>query len=49
VLMSIGGLVGGFFYETVSPMLPFVSAFIVTVPCTAITMLLVHEPKQKET
>jgi MFS family permease len=49
VLMSIGGLVGGFFYQTVSPMLPFVLAFAVTVPCIFITMLLVHEPRQKET
>jgi MFS family permease len=49
VLMSIGGLVGGFFYESVSPMLPFILAFIVTVPCAVITLFLVHEPKQKET
>ena len=49
VLMSIGGLVGGFFYESVSPMLPFMLAFTVTVPCTVVTLLLVHEPKQKET
>ena len=49
VLMSIGGLAGGFFYETVSPMLPFVLAFAVTVPCTVITIFLVHEPEQKET
>ena len=49
VLMSIGGLVGGFFYESVSPMLPFMLAFTVTVPCTVVTLLRVHEPKQKET
>lgn len=49
VLMSIGGLAGGFFYESVSPLLPFVLAFMVTVPCAVVTLLLVHEPKQKET
>jgi MFS family permease len=49
VLMSIGGLAGGFFYESISPALPFVFAFAVTIPCTAITLLLVHEPRQKET
>lgn len=49
VLMSIGGLAGGFFYESVSPMLPFIFAFAVTIPCTVITLLLVHEPRQKET
>jgi MFS family permease len=49
VLMSIGGLVGGFFYESVSPVLPFIFAFAVTIPCTAITLFLVHEPRQKET
>jgi MFS family permease len=49
VLMSIGGLVGGFFYESVSPMLPFIFAFAVTIPCTVITLFLVHEPRQKET
>jgi MFS family permease len=49
VLMSIGGLAGGFFYESGSPILPFVLAFMVTVPCAVVTLLLVHEPKQKET
>jgi MFS family permease len=49
VLMSIGGLVGGFFYESISPMLPFILASTVTIPCTVITLFLVHEPKQKET
>jgi MFS family permease len=48
VLMSIGGLVGGFFYQSVSPMLPFILAFIVTIPCAVVTLLLIQEPKQKE-
>jgi len=49
VLMSIGGLTGGFFYEFVSPMLPFMLAFIVTLPCAVLTLFFVHEPKVKET
>jgi MFS family permease len=48
VLMSIGGLVGGFLYQSVSPMLPFALAFVVTIPCAFVTLLLIHEPKQKE-
>jgi len=49
VLMSIGGLTGGFFYQFVSPMLPFLFALAVTVPCEIVTLFLVHEPKQKQT
>jgi MFS family permease len=49
VLMSIGGLLGGFLYQSVSPMLPFVLASMVTIPCAVVTLIFVHEPKQKET
>ena len=49
VLMSIGGLIGGFFYESVSPMLPFIFASIVTAPCAIVTLFLVHESRLKET
>lgn len=48
VLMAIGGLIGGFLYQSVSPMLPFILAFAETIPCTVVTLFLVHEPKQKE-
>ncbi|HVO36767.1 MAG TPA: MFS transporter, partial [Candidatus Acidoferrum sp.] len=47
-LMSVGSLMGGIFYESFFPALPFVLAFIVTIPCALITMFLVHEPKLKE-
>jgi MFS family permease len=48
VLMALGGLVGGFLYQSVSPMLPFILAFVETIPCAVITVLFIHEPKQKE-
>ena len=48
VLMALGGLVGGFLYQSVSPALPFILTFVVTIPCAAITLLFIHEPKQKE-
>jgi MFS family permease len=48
VLMAFGGLVGGFLYQSVSPMLPFILAFIETIPCAVVTLFLIDEPKQKE-
>jgi MFS family permease len=48
VLMALGGLTGGFLYQNVSPALPFILAFLVTIPCAAITLLFIHEPKRKE-
>jgi MFS family permease len=48
VLMSIGGLIGGFLYQSVSPMLPFILTFIVTIPCAVVTLLFINEPKQRE-
>ena len=47
-LMSIGGLVGGFVYEFVSPILLFALSFIVTLPLAVITLLLIHEPEKRE-
>ena len=47
-LMSIGSLLGGVFYQSVSPALPFLFAFAVTFPCAVITIFLVHEPKNKQ-
>lgn len=47
-LMSIGGLLGGVFYQSLSPSLPFIFAFAVTFLCAAITIVLVHEPKNKQ-
>jgi MFS family permease len=48
-LISIGGLMGGIFYESLSPAFPFMLAFIVTIPCALVTIFFVHEPKLKET
>jgi len=47
LLMSIGGFVGGFFYQFVSPILPFILAFIVTIPCTLMT-LFIDEPQKRQ-
>jgi MFS family permease len=49
ILMGGGGLAGGFLYQFVSPSLPFVLAFLVTIPSALITLFLVHEPKRRET
>jgi len=48
VLMAIGGLVGGFLYQSVLPMLPFILAFVVSIPCAVVTLFFIHEPKRKE-
>jgi MFS family permease len=48
VLMSIGGFIGGFVYEFVSPMLLFIFAFMVTIPCLVITTFLIHEPEKRQ-
>jgi MFS family permease len=48
VLMAFGGLIGGFLYQSVSPMLPFILAFIQNIPCAVVTIFLIHEPKRKE-
>lgn len=48
VLMALGGLVGGFLYQSVSAVLPFILAGAVAIPCAAATLIFVHEPKQKE-
>lgn len=48
ILMAIGGLAGGFFYEYVSPMLPFILSFIVTIPCTLITWRLIDDSEKRQ-
>jgi len=49
ILMALGGLAGGFLYEYISPMLPFILSFIVTIPCAVITWLLIHESETRQT
>jgi DHA1 family multidrug resistance protein-like MFS transporter len=48
VLMAVGGLVGGFEYQFVSPLLPFILASAINVPCAAITLSLIHEAQNRE-
>ena len=48
VLMAFGGLTGGFLYQNVSPALPFILAFLVTIPCALVTLFFIHDPKHKE-
>ena len=48
VLMAFGGLIGGFLYQSVSPLLPFLLAFIENIPCAVITIFLIKEPKRKK-
>ncbi len=48
ILMAIGGLSGGFFYQYVSPLLPFLLSFVVTIPCTLISLLFIEETATKQ-
>lgn len=48
ILMSLGGLAGGFFYQYVSPMLPFILSFLVTIPCALITLFLIDETELRQ-
>ncbi len=48
ILMAIGGLSGGFFYDYVSPMLPFILSFLVTIPCTLITWRLIDDTETRQ-
>jgi len=48
VTASVGQLMGGFLYESLSPQLPFLLLLTSFIPTTALTLFLVHEPKEKE-
>ena len=48
VLVAVGGLIGGVAYEFVSPILPFVFASAINVPCAAVTLLRIHDAKKRE-
>jgi MFS family permease len=48
ILMAIGGLAGGFLYEYLSPVLPFILAFMVTIPCMLISLLFINETAIKQ-
>jgi MFS family permease len=48
MLMAVGGLAGGFLYEYVSPMLPFILSFLVTIPCTLMTWQFIDDSETKQ-
>lgn len=48
LLGSAGLLIGGFFYDYVSPQLPFLLFMLISVPCGILTLIYVHEPKKRE-
>ena len=45
---SIAQLLGGFLYERVSPLIPFLLMLASTVPGAILTFTLIHEPKKRE-
>jgi MFS family permease len=49
ILMAVGGLAGGFLYEYVSPMLPFIFSFLVTIPCTLMTWKFIDDSETRQT
>jgi len=48
ILMAIGSFLGGFLYEHVSPQMPFLFAFALTIPSLVMVSALVHEPQKRE-
>lgn len=48
VLMAIGGLAGGFLYESVYPAFPFFVAFALVVVCTLLQTVLIREPDKRQ-
>jgi MFS family permease len=48
ILMALGSLTGGIFYENVSPQLPFFLAMFFIIPSFVLTLALVHEPEKRE-
>ena len=48
ITMAVGVLIGGILYNTVSHQLPFFLMIVLLVPQFLVTLLLVHEPKQRE-
>ena len=48
ITMAVGVLIGGILYNTASHQLPFFLMIVLLVPQFLVTLLLVHEPKQRE-
>jgi MFS family permease len=47
ILMALGGLTGGFLYESVSPACPFFVAFQLVIVCVILQVLFVKEPSKR--
>ncbi|MEM3700409.1 MAG: MFS transporter [Candidatus Bathyarchaeia archaeon] len=48
IFMAVGGAVGGFLYDSVSPMLPFILVAVLAIPTAALIIFGVREPKPEE-
>ncbi|MCS7124202.1 MAG: MFS transporter [Candidatus Bathyarchaeota archaeon] len=48
IAMAVGGALGGFLYEKVSPQLPFILVTVLAIPSTILLVFLVHEPEKRE-
>jgi MFS family permease len=46
-LMALGGLTGGFLYESISPATPFLAAFGLVIVSTLLQILFIREPKNR--
>jgi len=47
IFMALGGLIGGFLYENVSPTFPFFTAFGLVMVCLALMVFFVQEPQKR--
>lgn len=48
IFMAIGGAVGGFLYDNLSPQSPFLLTILLTVPSTVIALVYIREPKPED-
>ena len=48
IFMAIGGALGGFLYDNVSPQSPFLLTIILVIPSTLIAVIYIREPKPEE-
>ncbi len=48
IFMALGAGMGGFLYDAMSPMLPFLLMAILAIPSTALVLFFVREPKPED-
>jgi MFS family permease len=48
IFMAIGGAVGGFLYDNLSPQSPFLLTILLTIPSTVIALVYIREPKPED-